>query len=118
VPAAVARATAEAATAAAAGPVPAAMMAAAAARFATATAVPALAAAVSARLVVIAAAAGIVAAVVPLNDQAVVPLMVDLHRQLRAGRTLAESVYSVRCGLAGDPVQLATAMSVIALGPA
>ena len=34
--------------------------------------------------------------VVPLNDQAVVPLMVDLHRHLRAGQTLAESVYHVR----------------------
>ena len=62
--------------------------------------------------------AGIVAAVVPLNDQAVVPLMVDLHRHLRAGQTLAESVYRVRHGLAGDPVQQATAMSMIALGAA
>jgi hypothetical protein len=62
--------------------------------------------------------AGIVAAVVPLNDQAVVPLMVDLHRHLRAGRTLAESVYRVGRGLAGDPVQQATAMSIIALGAA
>jgi CHAT domain-containing protein len=62
--------------------------------------------------------AGIVAAVVPLNDQAVVPLMVDLHRHLRAGQTLAEAVYRVRSGLAGDPVQQATAMSVIALGAA
>ena len=62
--------------------------------------------------------AGIVAAVVPLNDQAVVPLMVDLHRHLRTGRTLAEAVYRVRRGLAGDPVQQATAMSIIALGAA
>ena len=62
--------------------------------------------------------AGIVAAVVPLNDQAVVPLMVDLHRHLRAGQTLAQSVYRVRNGLAGDPVQHATAMSMIALGAA
>jgi hypothetical protein len=62
--------------------------------------------------------AGIVAAVVPLNDQAVVPLMVDLHRYLRTGQTLAEAVYRVRRGLTGDPVQQATAMSVIALGAA
>jgi len=62
--------------------------------------------------------AGIVAAVVPLNDQAVVPLMVDLHRHLRSGQTLAEAVYRVRRGLTGDPVQQATAMSVIALGAA
>jgi tetratricopeptide (TPR) repeat protein len=62
--------------------------------------------------------AGIVAAIVPLNDQAVVPLMVDLHRHLRAGQTLAESIYSVRRGLAGDPVQHATATSLISLGAA
>jgi CHAT domain-containing protein len=62
--------------------------------------------------------AGIVAAVVPLNDQAVVPLMVDLHRHLRAGQTLAESVYRVRHALDGDPVQQGTALSVIALGAA
>jgi len=61
--------------------------------------------------------AGIVAAIVPLNDQAVVPLMVDLHRYLRAGQTLAESVYSIRRGL-GDPVQFATAASLVTLGAA
>ncbi len=44
--------------------------------------------------------AGIIAAIVPLNDQAVVPMMVDLHRCLRAGQTLAESVYHVRTGSA------------------
>jgi tetratricopeptide (TPR) repeat protein len=60
--------------------------------------------------------AGIVAAIVPLNDQAVVPMMVDLHQHLRAGQTLAESVLRVRRGLADDPVQYATAMSLIALG--
>jgi tetratricopeptide (TPR) repeat protein len=60
--------------------------------------------------------AGILAAIVPLNDQAVVPLMVDLHRQLRAGRTLAESMHDVRRGVAGDPVQQATAASLVTLG--
>ena len=60
--------------------------------------------------------AGIVAAVVPLNDQAVVPLMVDLHRHLRAGQTLADAIYSVRRGLSSDPVQQATAASLITLG--
>jgi hypothetical protein len=53
---------------------------------------------------------------VPLNDQAVVPLMVDLHRHLRAGQTLAESLYNVRRTLASDPVQYATAVSLVALG--
>ena len=59
--------------------------------------------------------AGIIAAITPLNDLAVVPMMVDLHRSLRAGHTLAESVYRVRRG-AGDPVQQATAASLVTLG--
>ena len=60
--------------------------------------------------------AGIIAAVVPLNDAAVVPIMVDLHRLLRAGQTLAESVYHVRRTVSDDPVQQATAASLITLG--
>jgi CHAT domain-containing protein len=60
--------------------------------------------------------AGIIAAIVPLNDHAVVPLMVDLHQSLRAGRTLAESVYHARRGAGDDPVQQATAASLITLG--
>ncbi len=62
--------------------------------------------------------AGIIATVVPLNDHAVVPVMVDLHRCLRAGQTLAESLRTVRHGLTSDPVQLSTAASLIALGAA
>jgi tetratricopeptide (TPR) repeat protein len=62
--------------------------------------------------------AGIVASVVPLNDHAVVPVMVDLHRSLRAGRTLAESVRGVRDRLTDDPVEWATAVSLVALGAA
>jgi tetratricopeptide (TPR) repeat protein len=62
--------------------------------------------------------AGILAAIVPLNDQAVVPLMVDLHRYLRAGQTLAESLHSVRRGASDDPVQRATATSLVTLGAA
>jgi tetratricopeptide (TPR) repeat protein len=60
--------------------------------------------------------AGIIAGVVPLNDHAVVPLMVTLHRFLRAGQSLAESMYSVRQDVHGDPVQQAAAMSLLALG--
>jgi tetratricopeptide (TPR) repeat protein len=60
--------------------------------------------------------AGIIAAIVPLNDEAVVPMMVDLHRFLRAGQTLAESVYHVRRTASDDPVQQATAASLITLG--
>ena len=36
--------------------------------------------------------AGIIAAIVPLNDDAVVPVMVDLHRFIRSGHTMAESI--------------------------
>ena len=62
--------------------------------------------------------AGIIAGLVPMNDQALVPLMVDLHRHLRAGQTLAESLYRLRHALADDPVQQATATSLVALGAA
>jgi tetratricopeptide (TPR) repeat protein len=60
--------------------------------------------------------AGIIASVVQLNDYAAVPMMVDLHRYLGAGQTLAEAMCSVRRGLSGDPLQQATAMSLLALG--
>jgi CHAT domain-containing protein len=60
--------------------------------------------------------AGIVAGVVPLNDHAVVPLMVTLHRCLRAGQSLAEAMYCVRQDVNGDPVRQAAAMSLLALG--
>ena len=60
--------------------------------------------------------AGIIAGLVPLNDQALVPLMVDLHGHLRAGQTLAESLYRVRRALKDDPIQHATATSLVALG--
>jgi tetratricopeptide (TPR) repeat protein len=62
--------------------------------------------------------AGILAALGPLNDQAVVPLMVDLHQHLRSGQTLAEAACNVRRGLTGDPVHYATAASLVALGAA
>jgi tetratricopeptide (TPR) repeat protein len=62
--------------------------------------------------------AGIIASIVPLNDYAVVPIMLNVHRHLRAGQTLAESMHSVRSGLNGDPIQRATAVSLLALGAA
>ncbi len=62
--------------------------------------------------------AGIIASIVPLNDYAVVPIMLHVHRYLRAGQTLAESMHSVRCGLNGDSIQRATAVSLLALGAA
>jgi tetratricopeptide (TPR) repeat protein len=60
--------------------------------------------------------AGIIAGVVPLNDHAVVPVMVGLHRCLRAGQSLAEALCSVRRDLAGDLIQHATAASFVTLG--
>jgi tetratricopeptide (TPR) repeat protein len=60
--------------------------------------------------------AGIVAGVVPLNDDALVPLMVSLHRHLLEGQSLAESMYSVRLDAASDPVQRVAAISLVALG--
>ncbi len=60
--------------------------------------------------------AGIVAGVVPLNDHAVAPLMVSLHRHLRAGESLAEAMHGARQDAAGDPVQQVAAMSLLALG--
>jgi CHAT domain-containing protein len=60
--------------------------------------------------------AGIIAATLPLNDHAVVPVMVSLHGHLRAGRNLAESLCNVRRELTGDPVQQATAVSLVTLG--
>ena len=62
--------------------------------------------------------AGILAAIVPLNDHAVVPVMLDVHRYLKAGQTLAEAIHRVRQGPAGDPIQQATAESLVALGAA
>jgi tetratricopeptide (TPR) repeat protein len=60
--------------------------------------------------------AGIIAATLPLNDRALVPVMVGLHQHLRAGRTFAESLCNMRRELTGDPVQQAAAASLIALG--
>jgi tetratricopeptide (TPR) repeat protein len=59
--------------------------------------------------------AGIIAGVVPLNDHAVVPLMVNLHHHLRADQSLAESLCRVRRDVT-NPIQQATAVSLVALG--
>lgn len=60
--------------------------------------------------------AGIIASVVPLNDSAAVPIMVELHQNLRMGQTLAEALRSVRTGLNDDPIQHGTALSLTAMG--
>ena len=60
--------------------------------------------------------AGVVASVAPLNDHASVPLMLDLHQQLRAGASLAEALCAVRREVSDDPVLRAAAWSLVALG--
>ncbi len=60
--------------------------------------------------------AGIVAGVVPLNDHAVVPLMIDLHGSLRTGLSLAESLHALRRDSAGDPASQGAVLSLVALG--
>jgi tetratricopeptide (TPR) repeat protein len=62
--------------------------------------------------------AGIVASVVPVNDVAVVPLMVALHRKLRRGASLAEALRDARRESEADPVAAATGWSFICLGVA
>jgi tetratricopeptide (TPR) repeat protein len=62
--------------------------------------------------------AGIIAAVVQLNDEAAVPVMSSLHSYLHRGHSLAAAMCSIRRELAGDPVQHATARSLVALGAA
>jgi len=60
--------------------------------------------------------AGIIAGVVRVNDKAADQLMLALHRRLRGGGTLAESLCGARAELTGDPVAKATGWSFIALG--
>ena len=60
--------------------------------------------------------AGIVASVVPVNDPAVVPLMITLHRELRTGASLAAALRDARRGHQADPVAAATGWSFICLG--
>jgi CHAT domain len=60
--------------------------------------------------------AGIAASVVPVNDQATVGLMIELHRGLQRGATLGQALCQARAAVHGDPVQAATAWSFVALG--
>ncbi len=61
-------------------------------------------------------AAGIVASIVPVNDIAVVPVMVALHEALQRGATLPEALLAARRAAGGDPLAEATAHSFLALG--
>jgi tetratricopeptide (TPR) repeat protein len=60
--------------------------------------------------------AGIAASVVPVNDQATVGLMVQLHRGRQRGATLSQALCEARAVVHDDPVQAATAWSFVALG--
>jgi tetratricopeptide (TPR) repeat protein len=59
---------------------------------------------------------GIIASVVPVNDEAVVPLMTALHRELRGGATLPRALRDARPGPAAGPVAAAAGSSFICLG--
>jgi len=60
--------------------------------------------------------AAIVASVVPVNDTAVVPLMIALHRELRGGASLAEALRRARLASEVDPITAAAGWSSICLG--
>ncbi|MFF0779843.1 CHAT domain-containing protein [Streptomyces sp. NPDC003720] len=62
--------------------------------------------------------AGVVASSAPVNDAAVVPLMLALHKGLDAGLSLAESLRDARAALPGDAVHQATGWAFAAFGAA
>ncbi|MFI2204183.1 CHAT domain-containing protein [Streptomyces sp. NPDC020192] len=62
--------------------------------------------------------AGVVASSAPVNDAAVVPLMLALHKGLDTGLSLAESLRDARASLPGDAVHQATGWAFAAFGAA
>ncbi|MCH0564614.1 MULTISPECIES: CHAT domain-containing protein [unclassified Streptomyces] len=62
--------------------------------------------------------AGVVAASAPVNDAAVVPLMLALHKGLDAGLSLAEALRDARTALPDDAVHRATGWAFTAFGAA
>ncbi|MEU6063996.1 MULTISPECIES: CHAT domain-containing tetratricopeptide repeat protein [Streptomyces] len=62
--------------------------------------------------------AGVVASSAPVNDAAVVPLMLALHKGLGAGLSLAEALRDARFALPGDTVHQATGWAFAAFGAA
>ncbi|MER6031231.1 CHAT domain-containing protein [Streptomyces sp. NPDC001851] len=62
--------------------------------------------------------AGVVASSAPVNDAAVVPLMLALHKGLDAGLSLAEALRDARATLPEDPVHQATGWAFAAFGAA
>ncbi|MFF4249785.1 CHAT domain-containing protein [Streptomyces sp. NPDC001663] len=62
--------------------------------------------------------AGVVASSAPVNDHAVVPLMLALHKGLSAGLSLAEALRDARAALPGDAMHQATGWAFTAFGAA
>jgi CHAT domain-containing protein len=62
--------------------------------------------------------AGVVACSAPVNDAAVVPLMLALHKGVSAGMSLAEALRDARAALPGDAVHQATGWAFSAFGAA
>ncbi|WP_406432897.1 CHAT domain-containing tetratricopeptide repeat protein [Streptomyces sp. NBC_00631] len=62
--------------------------------------------------------AGVVASSAPVNDAAVVPLMLALHKGLGAGLSLAEALRDARAALPGDALHQATGWAFAAFGAA
>ncbi|GAB2761996.1 hypothetical protein GCM10027072_70690 [Streptomyces bullii] len=62
--------------------------------------------------------AGVVACSAPVNDEAVVPLMLALHKGLGAGLSLAEALRDARTALPGDALHQATGWAFSAFGAA
>ncbi|MGW3037115.1 CHAT domain-containing protein [Streptomyces sp. NPDC001178] len=62
--------------------------------------------------------AGVLASSAPVNDHAVVPLMLALHKGLSAGLSLAESLRDARASLPGDALHQATGWAFTAFGAA
>lgn len=59
---------------------------------------------------------GIVASVVPVSDPATVPLMLELHGQLRQGFPLAQALFHAQRTMGEDRAAHATAQSFLAFG--
>ncbi|MFE6171262.1 CHAT domain-containing protein [Streptomyces sp. NPDC056464] len=62
--------------------------------------------------------AGVVACTAPVNDAAVVPLMLALHKGLGEGLSLAEALRNARAALPGDALHRATGWAFSAFGAA
>ena len=62
--------------------------------------------------------AGVVASSAPVNDAAVVPLMLALHKGLSGGLSLAEALRDARTALPGDATHQATGWAFSAFGSA